>query len=604
MLAEPLKILLVEDNPSDVYLLREVLVDVGYPGFDLTHVDRLCDAIAQVRAGRFDVILLDLTLPDSYGLDTLIAFQPEQLSIPIIVLTGMADEELAAKAVRQGAQDYLVKGQVSGDLLSRAVRYAIERKRSLEELKKVNRGLKVLSEINQTLVRASEEAEFLKDICRIVIDVGGYRMAWVGYARQDEAKTVESMAQACAEDGCEISLKVTWADEPYGRGPTGTAIRTGKVCIAKDFLADPDLAVWREVSQSGGFRSAISLPLWVENNVIGALTIYAAVPDAFSKEEVSLLSELVEDLTYGIMALRTRADRKHAEERIRATNSLLVQFAQKNSRKEYLDSVVSLLQTWSRCQCVGIRLKNKYGQIPYASYIGFRRDFWEKENCLILGVDHCICTRIIQGKPEGADCRFLTPGGSFWCDDTSLLVEKMSGERCDARYRGECIKEGYSTVAVISIRYREETFGAIHLADPSAGKLSAQMVEFIESVSPLIGEAIHRFDVEESLQESNELLERVFSGLHLQIAYMDTDFNFIRVNRNYAMADGHSPEYYVGKNHFKLFPNAENEAIFRKVVQTGEMFFVFEKPFEYTKNPERGLTFWDWSLMPVQEPAG
>jgi PAS domain S-box-containing protein len=88
------------------------------------------------------------------------------------------------------------------------------------------------------------------------------------------------------------------------------------------------------------------------------------------------------------------------------------------------------------------------------------------------------------------------------------------------------------------------------------------------------------------------------------VAYMDTDFNFIRVNRSYAEADGRPPEFFVGKNHFALYPNEENEAIFRKVVETGEPYFTFEKPFEYAEHPERGITYWDWSLQPVKEPTG
>ena len=104
-----------------------------------------------------------------------------------------------------------------------------------------------------------------------------------------------------------------------------------------------------------------------------------------------------------------------------------------------------------------------------------------------------------------------------------------------------------------------------------------------------------------SLQAANELLENVFSNVHVLIAYMDTDFNFIRVNKKYAEADGKKPEFFIGKNHFELYPNQENEAIFRKVVETGEPYFVKAKPFIYINHSERGMTFWDWSLKPVKD---
>jgi two-component system NtrC family sensor kinase len=105
-------------------------------------------------------------------------------------------------------------------------------------------------------------------------------------------------------------------------------------------------------------------------------------------------------------------------------------------------------------------------------------------------------------------------------------------------------------------------------------------------------------------KEINKLLENVFSNVHVLIAYMDTDFNFIRVNSKYAEADGREQEFFAGKNHFDLYPNEENEAIFRKVVETGEPYFVRAKPFVYAEHPERGTTFWDWSLKPVKDADG
>ena len=106
------------------------------------------------------------------------------------------------------------------------------------------------------------------------------------------------------------------------------------------------------------------------------------------------------------------------------------------------------------------------------------------------------------------------------------------------------------------------------------------------------------------LRRTNELLEKIFSSTGVMIAYMDRAFNFIRVNRAYAEADERSPEFYVGKGHFDLFPNEENEAIFRRVVETGEPHFALQKPFYYAAHPERGVTYWDWSLHPVKEPSG
>jgi len=129
-----IKILLVEDNPDDAELLQEMLLGVSTVQFEWVHVPRLNDAINRLREERFDTILLDLSLPDSNGQETLAKAYAQAHETPIVVLTGHNDEALAIKSVHQGAQDYLVKGQVDGPALLRSIRYAIERHRLITEL--------------------------------------------------------------------------------------------------------------------------------------------------------------------------------------------------------------------------------------------------------------------------------------------------------------------------------------------------------------------------------------------------------------------------------------------------------------------------------------
>ena len=112
------------------------------------------------------------------------------------------------------------------------------------------------------------------------------------------------------------------------------------------------------------------------------------------------------------------------------------------------------------------------------------------------------------------------------------------------------------------------------------------------------------FETSEKLKESYELLERIFDNTHVMLAYLDPQFNFIRVNQAYAEADEHQPDFYPGKNHFALFPNKENEAIFHTVLTTGQPYITSAKPFEYTEHPERGVSYWDWSLQPVKASDG
>lgn len=130
---QPVRILLVEDNAGDARLLRVALQETRAPGFQITHVGRLEDATSCLLSGQFDLVLLDLSLPDSDGLDTVTRVCDLARHTPIVVLTSLEDEALAIKAVRQGAQDYLIKGQTETPLLLRAIRYAIERKHAQEE---------------------------------------------------------------------------------------------------------------------------------------------------------------------------------------------------------------------------------------------------------------------------------------------------------------------------------------------------------------------------------------------------------------------------------------------------------------------------------------
>lgn len=132
MAAEPIRVLLIEDNPGDARLLREILGEVTSAEFELTHVEKLSDGVAALGEGNFDVILSDLSLPDSQGIRTFERIHAEAPEVPVVVLTGLDDATLAVRAVKEGAQDYLVKGEVTGDVLERSLRYAIERQRTTQ----------------------------------------------------------------------------------------------------------------------------------------------------------------------------------------------------------------------------------------------------------------------------------------------------------------------------------------------------------------------------------------------------------------------------------------------------------------------------------------
>lgn len=182
---------------------------------------------------------------------------------------------------------------------------------------KVNRALKTLSAGNAALVRASDERALLNEMCRVVTETGGYRMAWIGYAEQDTLKSVRPVAHGGFDQGYIASLDISWGDNKRGRGPTGSAIRSGMPQVVRDLQSDPRFAPWRDLAVSHGYASSISLPLKEDDAAFGALNIYAAEPNAFDEEEVRLLAEMADDLAYGIVNLRTRKLANESEQRLR-----------------------------------------------------------------------------------------------------------------------------------------------------------------------------------------------------------------------------------------------------------------------------------------------
>jgi PAS domain S-box-containing protein len=184
------------------------------------------------------------------------------------------------------------------------------------DLARANRALRTISDCNQVLVRAESEADLLSQVCHIIVETGGYRMAWVGYAEQDGERTVRAMEQAGVDDGFLSAINFSWADTESGHTPMGTAIRTGKPHVVR-IAADPVYALWRDEALQRGYATCMAFPLVAEGRAFGGLGIFAAAPDAFDDAEVKLLAELANDLAYGIETLRARAARQRAEEALR-----------------------------------------------------------------------------------------------------------------------------------------------------------------------------------------------------------------------------------------------------------------------------------------------
>jgi PAS domain S-box-containing protein len=187
-----------------------------------------------------------------------------------------------------------------------------ERQAKEEALRQTHRALRVLSQCNSAVVHATGERSLLNEVCRIAVGQAGYLFAWVGYADNDEARTVRPIAFAGPAEGFLDRIHVSWADNEYGRGSIGPAIRTGKPVVVRHLSDQPTFARWHSELAPRNFESILSVPLHQGDSVYGVLAIYAREPDAFDTSEVGLIAELGENLAHGIASLRAHNERAEA----------------------------------------------------------------------------------------------------------------------------------------------------------------------------------------------------------------------------------------------------------------------------------------------------
>ena len=191
-----IKVLLIEDNPGDARLIRELLAEVEGAPFDLYHTDWLSAGLGRLAQGDIDVILLDLSLPDSKGLDSLGKFHAQAPKVPIVVLSGLSDEAVAVKAVQEGAQDYLVKGSIDGSLLVRSLRYAIERHRLRVELHESEARYRLLADNVADIVWTADAEARITYVSPSIKRLLGYTVDEAMKLKIGDILTADSLEQA------------------------------------------------------------------------------------------------------------------------------------------------------------------------------------------------------------------------------------------------------------------------------------------------------------------------------------------------------------------------------------------------------------------------
>jgi PAS domain S-box-containing protein len=204
-------------------------------------------------------------------------------------------------------------------------------------------------------------------------------------------------------------------------------------------------------------------------------------------------------------------ERKHVERRRELTSTLLELFARKSSSTEYLDSVLEVVRKWTGCQNLGIRILEENYLHPYRSSAGFDGDFLEQEGQRSIAAEFCDCACFMRQAPELQKPEFESSRDSFFCGNVADLKGRLPANQ-QGCYCEVCLQQGFSTIALLPLKYEDQILGLLHLVDRRPHYLSRECVKVLESVSPLIGEAIHRFKVEESLRESEQRFRTMFES--------------------------------------------------------------------------------------------
>jgi PAS domain S-box-containing protein len=410
----------------------------------------------------------------------------------------------------------------------------LERKRAEEELRRVNRTLKALSNSSAAMVQAESELDYLEEVCRIIVEDCGHAMVWVGYAEENEEKTVRPVACSGFEEGYLETLNVAWADTDRGRGPTGTAIRNGKPSPCRDMHTDPRFAPWREEALKRGYASSICLPMSSDKEVFGAITIYSRLPDPFSEAEITLLSKLADDLAYGITHLRLQDERERDQQALKRINSeLQVSKEEIDAQNEELlasneelqleiqvrkRAEIALVEARAEAEQRAMELQAVLEAVPAAIWIA--RD----PKCDVI-VGNSVANQFYEAEEGENVSANMTPVRRFFRDGRELSAEELPMQ--DAVAKNSDVEEEEFEVVMPSGKRRHLLGGATVLQGPD-GQPTGCVAAFIDISQRKLTEqqlAEARADAERHASEMESFFASMTEGVVLQDAQGNTVFS-------------------------------------------------------------------------------
>lgn len=310
----PVNVLLIEDAPDDAFLVTESLKESREVNFVVECVERLANGLALLENEEIDVVLLDLSLPDSSGTKTFHRVYEQAPNVPIVVLTGLEDENLGAEVVREGGQDYLVKGQVNGTLLTRCISYAIERKRSERLIRRLAEESSVLAEIGRIISSSLRIDEVYEGFSEQVFKLIPYHRIMISLVDLDECTITDAVVF-----GTEVP------ERPRGGIQSLTGSHEAAVVQSRSGIHIEDLTVTERLSRypdlepnlQAGLASYLAVPLISKDQVIGVLQLMSTHLNAYTDDDLSLLERIGAQIAGAIANSQLYAQLKQAEESLK-----------------------------------------------------------------------------------------------------------------------------------------------------------------------------------------------------------------------------------------------------------------------------------------------
>ena len=373
-----------------------------------------------------------------------------------------------------------------------------ERDSTREELERLGRALRTLSGSNRALLRAKDETSLLSEICRVVVAEACYCRAYVFRAEQDEAKSLTPLAHAGCEPGYVESLHLTWAETTGGQSATGTAVRTGEPCVVANIFTDPNLVPWRELARERGFASLLSLPLRVEGEMFGALTIAAPEPDAFGDEERRVLSEAAADLAFGLETLRIRQRRQQAEREIQRLNRALLTRAVVNRALVQPADEFSLLEdicrvaveeSGYRLAWVGYSERDDAKTVRPVAYYGFEDGF------------------LALPRTWGTSERSRRLGESLERGEPWVVRDIVNDP--DYPFRDEARMRGYGSMIALPLQIGGELAGALYILAGEPDAFDERETQLLFATASDLGFGINALRLRAKAAQAEETIKRM-----------------------------------------------------------------------------------------------